>query len=497
MLRREEVIRVFLFLVLLTTILATTDLLAEEADIHAANQLELFYDSNLDESVVDDRLDIDLTYGRFSAGLVFLSHSPSDHRLLDPNDFGARVEGIRKRWVMANADPFTVRLGDSYVNFGNGLVLRVFEDQSVDFDNVLDGVYVTADRSGFVVEGIAGTNSLGPERTIVKGVGGRYESDSGWLIGLSGAIIDSVDGTSPTPGRDEIAGVQASAYLPGGIDVAAEHAIRRYKPETEGSRSPADGHATYLEANASFGPFTIFLEGKELLRFDHAYTTPPPVARQHTSTLLNRGSHIPNIRLDDERGYQAELMWTLTDDVYLTGNYSESEAQHDELPAWEAYGQVEADLLGGHWVVTAAETEEKIREGEGRTFVERISYGADYVRQLGESNSIELFYETQGVQLQELATADYRFPVTYRDHLAAVTFSMSPRNTWSATLEWSDSPTEVKESWVWIEWGIRLGTLGQLTLAGGSLRGGQVCSGGVCKLVDPFEGGRIELLTNF
>ena len=77
------------------------------------------------------------------------------------------------------------------------------------------------------------------------------------------------------------------------------------------------------------GPFTLFLEGKELLRFDHAYAVPPTAARQHTSTLLNRGSHVPNIRHADERGYQAELMWSPLTEIYLTGNYSESEAKHE------------------------------------------------------------------------------------------------------------------------------------------------------------------------
>jgi hypothetical protein len=44
---------------------------------------------------------------------------------------------------------------------------------------------------------------------------------------------------------------------------------------------------------------------------------------------------------------------------------------------------------------------------------------------------------------------------------------------------------------------IRLGAAGQLTLSGGTIRGGMVCSGGICKFEDPFEGGRLEFLTNF
>jgi hypothetical protein len=155
------------------------------------------------------------------------------------------------------------------------------------------------------------------------------------------------------------------------------------------------------------------------------------------------------------------------------------------------------ERFGGHWVLYAAETEEKIREGEGRTFLEHITYGADYIAELGDRITVELLYETQATQQQDLATVDYRYPLCYRDNIAALTVSATPRHSWSATVEWTDSPLEKDDTWIWVEWSIRFGTLGQLTLAGGSLRGGQLCSGGVCKLVDPFEGGRIELLTNF
>ncbi len=470
---------------------------AEETDLHAANQLEAYYETDLEESVVDDRLDLDLSYGRFAAGIVFLSHSPSNQILLDPNDFGVREEGIRKRWVTAQVDPITIRLGDSYASFGNGLVLHVIEDQSVDFDNVLDGMHIEAALGGLQIEGIAGTNSLGKERTVVKGTSLRYEGTSGWRIGLNGAIVDSVDGIDVRPGRDKIGGIEAGAYLPHGIEVNGEYAVRRYDPERKAQGDAPEGHATYLQASGGIGPFSLFLEAKDLLRFDHPYTTPPTVARQHTSTLLNRGSHVPNIRLDDERGVQVELLWSVTPDFILTGNYSESDARHATLPAWEASGQLEADWLGVHWNLLAAETEEKVREGEDRVFYERITFGGDMVFNLSDRWALETLYEMQNTQQSDLATAHYQFPLKYQDQIAGFTLSMSPKYTWSATLEWSDSPLETEESWLWIEWGIRLGIIGQLTLGGGSLRGGQVCSGGVCKLVDPFEGGRLELLTNF
>lgn len=470
---------------------------AQETQIRAGNQLEVYYDTKIEESVVDDRLDLDLQYGRFGAGVVFLSHTPSDPLRLDPNDFGARQEGIRKRWVTAAIDPIELRVGDSYASFGNGLVLRIFEDQLVDFDNVVDGAFGRGTYRGVTLSTILGTNSIGPERAMVKGLSAEIEAEGGWLLGVNGALVDSVLGASAAPGRDALAGVNGHGILPGGVDVTAEYAIRSYRPERPGRHSPDDGHATYVAANANVGPVALLAEAKELLRFDHAYTTPPTAVRQHVSSLLNRGSHAPNIRLEDERGWQAEVSWSVRPDLILTANHSASDARNAELPAWESFGQVEADLGGTHWILYGAETEEKIREGLDRTFFERITFGGDAVGEVGRGWGLEVAYETQQTRQLDLARASFEFPIEFRDDMLGLTLSKSPTHTWAATIEWTDSPIEDEDMWIWVEWSLRLGVIGQLSLAGGSLRGGQVCSGGVCKFVDPFEGGRLEILTNF
>ncbi|MFB3909916.1 MAG: DUF6029 family protein [Candidatus Eisenbacteria bacterium] len=478
---------------------ASQEALAQDAgiDVRAANQLEVYYDTELKESLLDDRLDVDLSYKMFSAGVVFLSHTPSDPLRLDPNDYGAQQQGVRKRWVTGQRGPLELRLGDSYATFGNGLVLRIFEDQAVDFDNAVDGVHGTASLGSFTIEAIAGTNSFGEEETNVAGVSGSFTA-GGWLMSLNGARVDSVAGKATRPGKDWLGSVQASGNLLGRFDLAGEYAIRRHGFDDPAKRDLPEGHGAYASFHTSAGPVSLLLEGKDLLRFDHPYTTPPTAVRQHTSTLLNRGSHVPNIRLDDERGYQIEGLVTPDEVWTLTGNYSRSEARHADLPAWEAFGQAEAAYPATHLLAYGAEAEETIREGEDRVFFERITFGGDVLQSITDLWSFEVGYETQGIQERDYSNDDYTFPRKYRDHLVSLTVSRAPIHSWAATIEYTvDNPRETKDTWVWLEWNIRLGTFGQLTVAGGSLRGGQVCSGGVCKIVDPFEGGRLEMLTYF
>jgi hypothetical protein len=471
---------------------------AADARIRGANQLQAYYDTNLNESLLDDRFDLDLGYDRFSAGIVFLSHTPSGPGI-DPNKYGALKEGIRKRWITATYGPFEARLGDSYATFGTGLIINIYEDKTVNFDNVIDGARLQAVSNGFTIEGIAGANSYGDPATSVQALSARRSFASGWTIGLNGALIDSLESeVSPGSGkgRDGLGGIEARGSLPGGIDFTGEYAIRHYNPQRPGRRAPADGHGGYVALNASAGPLALLLEGKDLLRFKHAYSIPPTVVRQHATTLMNRGSHVPNIRLDDERGLQAEATYAISPLVSLTGNWSRSEARHAALPAWEIYGELQGDLIGSRWILRAAETEDTVPEGTDRVFFERITYGGDWMKGFG-SWSAEIAYETQGVQSQDLARASYVRALEYRDHAATMTLTRSPRHSWSVTTEWTNDPLRTHDSWAWAEWTIRLGLAGQITMGGGKLRGGQVCSGGICKIVDPFEGGRVELLTNF
>lgn len=470
--------------------------MAADTEVRGGYQLEGYYDTELEENVADQRLDLGASWGRFSAGVVFLSHAPSNPQLLDPNAYGPQTSGIRKRWVTAVHGPVEARLGDSYATFGSGIVLRIIEDQSVDFDNGIDGGQVKVAWRRFSLEGISGANSYGETRTLAKGLSARAEIGRGWQAGASGAVIDSVSDETSRPGRDQIGGLQVAGPLPGGASLTAEYAARRHDPERPGRRPAADGHAIYAALSGGRGPLTLLVEGKDILRFDHAYAIPPTCVPQHSTALLNRGSHAANIRLDDERGVQSEAILSLGPSLILTGNYSASEARHAPLPAWEAFGQLEAEWLTAHWILRAAETEERIVEGDHRSFLNRITYGGDWMRPMGEW-SIEFGMETQEVLKQNIARRTYEAPRDYRDSIASLTIGMAPRHVWSATAEWTTDGESPDDFWLWMEWGVRLGVLGQLNFAGGSLRGGQVCSGGVCKVVAPFEGGRIELLANF
>jgi len=467
--------------------------------ISAADQLEAYYDRALEESVLDNRLDVTLGRGAYTLGASFLSHSPSDAGRLDPNDFGAQTQGIRKRWLEAATDDWTVRVGDVYSTYGRGLALSIFEDQTVDFDNVLDGVMARGALGPAELRVIAGTNSIGDEFQVLKGARLDLRGDRWGRFGLQGVWSDSTSvGGIGRPGGDRLYGSSWERSVSDFADVYGEYVIRHPENYRAGARQGPDGHGGYGSLALYLGRVQVLAEYKDLLRYQLPFVNPPTTVRQHTTTLMNRGGHTPNIRLDDERGGLIEAQFQLAEATRVVSSYSKTEARQSNQPSWEVYGELEQDVGESlELFLKGGETEETVLEGENPVFFERRNAVAQAIWRVDDTWSIEGTFETQAVQESNRGTAQFRFPLEFSNHLISTTVSRAPNLSLALTTEWTDDDRPEDDLWVWGECNLRLGDRRQLLLGGGRLRGGQLCSGGVCKLVDPFEGGRIEFLTTF
>jgi hypothetical protein len=511
-------------LLVLGAFLAARPVPAQELQYQIANQTEGYYDTKWKETLLDSRLDALVSHGRYSAGAVMVSHSPSDPGRLDPNNLGPARQGVRKRWLEAKTDGWDLRLGDAYAAFGRGLALQIFEDQTVDFDNAIDGVTGSATLGRTDFQFLAGNNSFGPVQQVLKAAHVGYQLPAGLRAGLHGVWSDNLGGAGQgRTGGDRLYGGLLQGALASHADVYGEYVERDQRNGSGASAHVPQGHAGYANINIYAGPVQLMAEYKDLLRYKlpqvaredgtlQPFVNPPTAVRQHTTTLLNRGSHVANIRPDDERGGLAETYVTLWERTRLTGSYSVSKARrakdysalgqafsNTRFPAWETYGELEHHPTEKtEFILRGGETEETIEEGGDPLFAERMTWGGLVSFPLVENWSGEISLETQGVQESNKALRPEDFYLTeYRNNLIGLTLSKSPNMSWGLTAERTDDPREEDKTWVWGEWNVRLGDRHQLLLGGGRLRGGQVCSGGVCKLTKPFEGGRIELLTTF
>ena len=91
-------------------------------------------------------LKVDYTNGRFSAGLQFDIYTPA----LQGYEIGPYLEASKFRFIAYPMKYFkwqdknySVMLGDIFDQFGNGLILRTFEDRQLGFNNSIEGLRAT------------------------------------------------------------------------------------------------------------------------------------------------------------------------------------------------------------------------------------------------------------------------------------------------------------------------------------------------------------------
>ena len=241
---------------------------AEETTFQFSNDLEGNYDTKLNESILDDRLDARVQHGAYTIGVTMLSHSPSSP-LLDPNAYGPAVQGFRKRWIEATADNFLLRVGDSYTTFGRGIALAIFEDQSVAFDNVIDGADAQATRGPVLAEVIGGQNSLGDPQMVMKGGRVVLGLPAAWKSGLHGVWADyQAPITGLRTSGDRLYGGMVQGPLTPHLDLYGEYVMRDQRDAKGDASGAPQGHFGYANANAYLGPLQVVAEYKHVLRYD-------------------------------------------------------------------------------------------------------------------------------------------------------------------------------------------------------------------------------------
>ena len=93
------------------------------------------------------------TNGKFNAGMRIESYLPHINGYPDRFD----GTGLGMRYIGYQNDFISVTLGNFYEQFGSGLLLRIYEDRALGYDNVLDGMrLVVKPYKGVTLKGVYG-----------------------------------------------------------------------------------------------------------------------------------------------------------------------------------------------------------------------------------------------------------------------------------------------------------------------------------------------------
>ena len=313
-------------------------------------------------------------YGNFSLW--------SNFEFSSPPQIGPDHQGIRKLRLSWESDLLSVSAGDLFGQFGRGMALNLWENQGIDWDSTLRGIWLTARPTDKLsVDIVSGNTTGGRHLPIGPGVDPRirdFSEDatvSALLItaydllpnlsaGFYGVDVDAVNpwfakmqGFGGVETVDSVS-VRTRSFSPGFF---VEYFDRDYDLYVEIMKRSFDifdadslystklfdwlyydressGWGGYASISYYPGKLGVTLEYKNYF-FDSSHPdirtklpyrlgrlsptmNGPTAFKEHSSVLMGRTPHVMDF--EDEVGIQAEVNLNVSDNLFLIFNYAQS-----------------------------------------------------------------------------------------------------------------------------------------------------------------------------
>ncbi len=489
-------------LLLLLLLFTCSTVNAQSLRIYGKNKLNYWQwedSTGNEEHFFEDILTVNALYGDFRAMAEWFIYEPSEVAS------GSRKEGLRRRFLGFKKSEWAIRAGTFSKSFGRGLILNQMDDDLGNIQRDLDGLifsYTYLHRGGkklFELSLFSGkprnTHFTNRKYYVVNDTTDLLQGGSFSLLPIKS--IPFTFNAIRLSSREYGSSIPKKTLL---YSATAEPAFGPFILFAEIARKEgwdkllfADGEGTGI-----YGALTFFLPKVattvEYFRYDslgyggsmYRYNAPP---------LANLDNYTIN-RASDEQGWMVDVTANPMSDWYLTVNKSSLAAiSADSLGFEEAYGEIKGKPWKKGPTVLASVKSLLYRWPEPivETKEELIPH-VELLAALG-SHSVKAGFETRGVRIDSLGTA-----LEFRDNMFLLDIGifsyLSVSGRWEirdqeVLLESKGTQWKVAE----IRWDISENHT--LHAFAGSEKGGLVCTGGVCRIEEPFEGFKINLLSRF
>ena len=477
----------------------------------------------------------------------------------DPIEYGLDFKGIRKRFVEYNNRDFGVslRAGDFWDIFSRGMTLNVFEDRALGYDTGIDGVRVTYENKfgkkknpvrfrGQIIGGdLTYSDYLNPDRIEdykIRNV--NFDISPLKMLTIGGSYIYS-EGRLPT-GTDT---TDIQAYLP---ELNFDFNIPDFQFYTSYARKhvnttpnaiypqeiSAEGDGLYSSISYTRGNVGITAEYKNY-RFDVTnpdnqspdrptkmlpFQNPPTAQREHTSTLVSRNPHVTNF--NDEVGGQLDILYAANDKMtfifngsiasrhYMYNNvdtsgttvYVRVDRDFDYIPDldasfspfWEVYAEGEYYASDKLYLKLAyarqSETTYNQQNPLSSETIQATTIPSEIRYSFNNKYTLKLIVEQQWVN--NSIRIDQK---GYMNQFVSLNLTRSPEFSIALNAEFTndeEEPTDT-QSWLLAEALYKLNQSNIITVSYGKERGGLRCTNGICRFVNPFEGFRLAIQSQF
>ena len=253
--------------------------------IHGNFQIDAQYynkDTSIGAPIVPQKVlsngfgNINYIRGGFSAGIRYESYNPVMQGF-DPRYQGS---GIPYRYARYKNTKIDITAGNFYDQFGSGLILRVYEERGLLYDNTMDGFRAIYNPiRGITIKGMIGhqrtffTLSPGVVRAgdIDISINELFDSLSSKIanmktkITIGGSFVSKYQASQSTtlnePENVACGGGRATVTR-GGFSIYSEYAYKVNDPSYVNKYSYKNGQGAYLTTSYATNGFSVMLAGK-------------------------------------------------------------------------------------------------------------------------------------------------------------------------------------------------------------------------------------------
>lgn len=482
------------------------------------------------------------------------------YEISEPREYGQNFRGIRKRYIEYKHDiGVSLRAGDFWDVISRGLSLNVFEDRSLAYDTGIDGVRAAYQKTfgkknpvkikAQIIGGdINYSDYLQPERIEnykIRSAFAEVSPIKQLTLGLN--FVHSI-GTLPednvsTTVKTDVPEINMNLNF-SDIELYAAYSRKTSlvnANEIFPNPLTAKGDGFYSSLSLSKGKVGVTLDYKNY-RYDITlpdnrsntrptrmlpYQNPPTAQREHTSTLITRNPHVVNF--NDEVGGQVDIVYSPTDKLSFNfnGSIASRHYQYRDIDTTPVISYTRVERSG-----SAIPSLDDPFSPFWEIFLEGEYYASDKVytklafarqnstqfNQLNPLSSEKIFTTTIPVELKYSLSEAYTLTFiaeqqwvhnsfrtslesdqNFTNRFLSFTLSRSPNLNLTANFESTtddEEPTGKKFWWLG-EVLFKINQSNTVSVSYGSERGGLRCANGICRFVQPFEGFRTTVSTQF
>lgn len=478
------------------------------------------------------------------------------NEISDSIEYGVNFVGISKRFVEYDHESgISLRAGDFWEAISLGMSLNTFEDRALAYDTGIDGVRIGYEntfkfknplqvKAQIIGGNINYRDYLDPYRVENYKLRNAYLRVSPLKPLTMGINYVHSNGILPEEGFLTYVNSDVSeGYF--NIDYKSLQFYTSYaykssviSPNEIYNASTANGDGLYSALSYTFDNLGMTLEYKNY-RFDITlpdnrsntrpsrmlpYQNPPTAQKENNSVLTSRNPHV--VDFNDEVGGQIDFVYVPNDKLSfnLSGSIASKHYQYTDIdtssvisyervdrgdswlpdmnnafsPFWELYLEAEdyaTDKIYGKLALALQQNVlyNQINPGSSE-IIKTTTIPLEFRYSFTDVYSLTFINETQWAN-NSINIGDKNFMNQYN----SLTFSSSPSLVLTVTSEFTnndDEPTG-KSSWFTGEISYKLNQSNTFGVSYGSERGGLKCTNGICRFVQPFEGFRVLISTQY